>query len=55
MARISTANAAKRLGITPRQVARLCQQGKLDAIRPHNTGWYQISLPEKPKPETADR
>lgn len=51
MARVSAPIAAKRLGISPQQVGKLCKAGKLDGIRPHDRGWWQVELSPKKKEE----
>lgn len=51
MGRVSTTTAAKRLGLSRQRIDQLCKEGKLDAIRPHAKGWWQVQLPEQKKKE----
>lgn len=47
MAKLSTSQAAAKLGISKQHVARLCKAGKLDGFRIHDTAWWQVDLPPK--------
>lgn len=51
MAKISTSQAARRLGISPQHVVRLIKDGTLNGTRIHNKAWWKVELPDKPKPD----
>jgi hypothetical protein len=47
MAKLSSSQAAKKLGISQQHVVRLCKKGVLNGSRIHNKSWWQVELPKK--------